>query len=358
MRRSRQFEVFSLPLSFYTIDLNVILENEFLRFLSRKVPTVTPIETKQEQVRSDHERGSYRDEMKAVTNPFPPSQDSLCTVRDLLREPDLPVEEGDESSMEGLVPCEAPAERRGSRTRKDKHIIVDDDAGDGGCFPDNILEDYLNSDEQFDLEELLGYGGPAADGGTRKGSEFSKALRMVNGEARMAQFKAETPDREIAHLREELECSRRREGRSTATEIRRVHRQGKREMVKIMKSCRAQLSCEFGEFKKSYQALGDYRECRGAVGRLYLSQIPGYSFAAEDAKKTWCMKERDKDFALPQIEERIWKQWEPIPVSPDTVEAETGVPDETGELNQPTAPLDVSDYSIGGSMTGYYEFDG
>ena len=83
--------------------------------------------------------------------------------------------------MEGLVPCEAPAERRGSRTRKDKHIIVDDDAGDGGCFPDNILEDYLNSDEQFDLEELLGYGGPAADGGTRKGSEFSKALRMVNG---------------------------------------------------------------------------------------------------------------------------------------------------------------------------------
>ncbi|KAH0899101.1 hypothetical protein HID58_048669 [Brassica napus] len=92
--------------------------------------------------------------------------------------PDLPVEEGDESSMEGLVPCEAPAERRGSRTRKDKHIIVDDDAGDGGCFPDNILEDYLNSDEQFDLEELLGYGGPAADGGTRKGSEFSKALRM------------------------------------------------------------------------------------------------------------------------------------------------------------------------------------
>ncbi|KAF2599231.1 hypothetical protein F2Q68_00010817 [Brassica cretica] len=70
------------------------------------------------------------------------------------------------------------------------------------------------------------------------------------------------------------------------------------------------------------------------------------------------MKERDKDFALPQIKERIWKQWEPIPVSPDTVEAETGVPDETGEVNQPTAPLDVSDYSIGGSMTGYYEFDG
>ena len=125
-----------------------------------------------------------------------------------------------------------------------------------------------------------------------------------------------------------------------------------------MKNRRAQFSCDFGEFKKSYQALGDYRECRGAVGGLYLTQIPGYSFADEDAKKTRCMKERDKDFALLQIEERIWKQWEPIPVSPDTVEAETGVSDETGEVNQPTAALNVSDYSIGGSMTGYYEFDG
>ena len=58
------------------------------------------------------------------------------------------------------------------------------------------------------------------------------------------------------------------------------------------------------------------------------------------------------------IEERIWKQWEPIPVSPDTVEAEMGAADETGEVNQPTVSLDVDDYLMGGSMTGYYEFDG
>ncbi|KAF3601061.1 hypothetical protein F2Q69_00036395 [Brassica cretica] len=60
------------------------------------------------------------------------------------------------------------------------------------------------------------------------------------------------------------------------------------------------------------------------------------------------MKERDRDFALPQIEERVWKQWEPIPVSPDTVEAETGAPDEMSEVNQPPVPLNVNDFSMGG----------
>ncbi|KAG2275796.1 hypothetical protein Bca4012_044086 [Brassica carinata] len=64
------------------------------------------------------------------------------------------------------------------------------------------------------------------------------------------------------------------------------------------------------------------------------------------------------DFALPQIEERIWNQWEPIPVSPDTVEGETRAADETGEVNQPTVPLNIDDYSMGGSMTRYYKFDG
>ncbi|KAG2288578.1 hypothetical protein Bca4012_030541 [Brassica carinata] len=71
------------------------------------------------------------------------------------------------------------------------------------------------------------------------------------------------------------------------------------------------------------------------------------------------MNERAGDFVIPRIEENIWKQWEPIPVSPDTVEAETRVPDETGEVNQPVAPLNVEDYLLGGgSMTGYFDIDG
>ena len=45
--------MFSKPSLFYTINQNVIRENDFLRFLNCKVPTVTPIEMKQEQVRSN-----------------------------------------------------------------------------------------------------------------------------------------------------------------------------------------------------------------------------------------------------------------------------------------------------------------
>ncbi|KAF3558979.1 hypothetical protein F2Q69_00013351 [Brassica cretica] len=41
-------------------------ENEFLRFLNRKVPTVTPIEMKQAQVCSNPEWGSCEDGMKTA----------------------------------------------------------------------------------------------------------------------------------------------------------------------------------------------------------------------------------------------------------------------------------------------------
>ena len=173
----------------------------------------------------------------------------------------------------------------------------------------------------------------------------------------MAQFRAETADKEISRMKDELECSRRRERGSAAMEIRRAYRCGKREMAEVMKNRRDRFSCEFGELKGSYQALGNYRECRGTVGGLYLMQDSEYSFVVENARQTWRMNERGIYFAIPQIEERIWEQREPIPVSPDTVEAKMGAPDETGEMNQPTTPLDVNDYSVRRSMTGYFDFD-
>ncbi|KAH0898876.1 hypothetical protein HID58_048444, partial [Brassica napus] len=84
-------------------------------------------------------------------------------------QPDLPVEEGEEQRMDRFVPYEAPTERGRSRTRKDKHIAVDYDAGDGECFPEDILGYYLNSGEPIDLYELLGSDFPTAEGGSGKG---------------------------------------------------------------------------------------------------------------------------------------------------------------------------------------------
>ena len=122
---------------------------------------------------------------------------------------------------------------------------------------------------------------------------MNQTLDASNQEACLPRFRAEMADKEIACLRYELKRSRRCEGELTAKEIRRAYRRGKKEMVEVMKTHRAQFLCEFGEVKESYQALADYRECRGSVGGLYFTQIPDYSFAAEDAKQTRRMKVKE-----------------------------------------------------------------
>lgn len=57
-------------------------------------------------------------------------------------------------------------------------------------------------------------------------------------------------------------------------------------------------------------------------------------------KRTW----------IPCIEGRIWGLWAPIPVSPNSEEVRPEIPDDVGEVNQPTA-LDY-DCSFGQSMSG------
>ena len=94
---------------------------------------------------------------------------------------DLPVKEGEESSMDGFIQHKAPTERRGSRTRKEKHIAVDDDASYREGFTEDILGEYLNCGVPIDLDELLGSDVPASEDGSSKGQEFTKASRMVNG---------------------------------------------------------------------------------------------------------------------------------------------------------------------------------
>ncbi|WZZ00223.1 hypothetical protein YC2023_072551 [Brassica napus] len=122
-----------------------------------------------------------------------------------------------------------------------------------------------------------------------------------------------------------------------------------------MKSRRDKFSQKFRELKGRYKALTDYRKCRGTVGGLYLTQHPDYSFINEYAKRTGNMAEKNKDLKISGVEEEIWEQWETVPVSHDTVEAETGDPGEAGEVDQPVAPLDVNSYLIGRSMSGDFD---
>jgi len=124
---------------------------------------------------------------------------------------------------------------------------------------------------------------------------INRALDTSKQEAHMARFKAEVADKEIAHLKDELESSRRRERESFEKEVNHTYRRGKREIVEVMKSRRDKFSQSFGELKGHYKVFTDYRECRGTVGGLYLTQLPDYLFSSEYAKQTRLKAEKDKE---------------------------------------------------------------
>ncbi|KAF3548537.1 hypothetical protein DY000_02007841 [Brassica cretica] len=162
---------------------------------------------------------------------------------------------------------------------------------------------------------------------------INRALDTNRQEAQMGRFRGEVADKEIARLKDELESSRRHGRESFEKEVNHAYRRGKREIDEVMKSRRDKFLQSFGELKGHYKAFTDYRECRGTVGGLYLTQLPDYLFSSEYAKQTRLMAEKDKDPKISEVEDEIWKQWEPVPVSPDTVEAETG------EVDQPVLRL-------------------
>ncbi|KAF3585346.1 hypothetical protein F2Q69_00028378 [Brassica cretica] len=225
--------------------------------------------------------------------------------------PDLLTEEGSDSSMDGFIPYVPQSKRDRSKPRKDKHLMVDEDVVDGQLSPDNILK-------------------PAKAAASNLTSTVCLNLTFLRPRVNPTKCQIFPRRRGWSMGKDELEISLPRERESFEKEVNHAYRRGKREIVEVMKSRRDKFSQKFGELKGRYKALADYRECRGTVGGLYLTQLPDYSF-------------------------NIWEQWEPVPVSPDTVEAETGDLGEAGEVDQPVAPLDVNDYSIGISMSGDFD---
>ncbi|WZZ70787.1 hypothetical protein YC2023_082157 [Brassica napus] len=102
-------------------------------------------------------------------------------------QPDLPTEEGLESSMDGFIPYVPHTKRDRSKPHKDKHLMVDKYMVDRQLSPDNILKDYLDSQaggisgEQFNFDGLFEFDFPPIEGGSNEVQDFSKAARMVNG---------------------------------------------------------------------------------------------------------------------------------------------------------------------------------
>ncbi|KAF3552706.1 hypothetical protein F2Q69_00011931 [Brassica cretica] len=124
------------------------------------------------------------------------------------------------------------------------------------------------------------FGGPVQQSSKVKGSFtlLSRLLRRVARRRVRPLFNDEVAEKELTYLKEEAAANSLREKELAVKKARRAYQKRKREVADIVKDRYTEFSNKFGELSKTYTSIGDYRECRGAVGSLYLIQVPVYSY--------------------------------------------------------------------------------
>uniref|UniRef100_A0A0D3A6H7 Uncharacterized protein n=1 Tax=Brassica oleracea var. oleracea TaxID=109376 RepID=A0A0D3A6H7_BRAOL len=265
-------------------------------------------------------------------NPLAPFPEDIIAMRDLLRNDPfsrLPLRgrvfERSDSEPEDQGPNAAPTIVAGANSLKGKAI----DLGDLEFSVDDCML------PGWDPNLAFGDGSGTSEVPILDFDDFFAGLPSGFDAPQATTEKAE---KDLARMRGEMLARDAQLARDHARAVRRAERKGKREIVEVMKTRASQFQVEYENLNGSFNSLGDFCECRGSVER-----------------EMELMKGGMKDHAhaeatIPPIDGKIRGFWDPIPVSPDTVETTTDFAGDNEEVNFPAD-------AFGTSLSGSFNFD-